>query len=160
MRSGCSGLAMAAISFSDATSNSRCLGRERNTKTTVLLIDSDLAFSFWLGQALDLAGHNALPVRNTSAAYELIRDHRLSIDTVIINPVVPNGLSFLSDLRKFFPSLSVVVALPEDGAGLFAVPDCEIATTKPGRLTREAVLEWVHLVQRLADPHRFRMAQN
>lgn len=151
---------MAATSFSDAPSKSRWLAGERKTKTTVLLIDPDLAFSFWLGQALDPAGHNALPVRNTSAAYELIRDHRLSIDAVVINPIVPNALSFLSDLRKFFPSVAVVVALPEDGAGLFAVPDCEVATTKPKRLTREASLEWVHLIQRLVEPHRFRTAEN
>jgi hypothetical protein len=160
MRPGCSGLAAAAVSFSDATSTYRWLAGERKTKTTILLIDSDLVFSFWLGQALDLAGHNALPVRNTSAAYELIQNHRVSVDTVIVNPLVPNAASFLCDLRKIFPSVSVVVALPEDGGRLFAIPECDIATAKPGRLTSEASLQWVQLLQGFERSRRFQIAQN
>jgi len=140
---------MAALSFSEAASEPRLLVGERKGKTTVLIIDSDLAFAFWLGQALDLAGHNALPVRSTRAAYELIRDHRLSVDMVVINPMMPNALSCLADLRFRFPGLTVAVAIPEAGGELFAVPECEVASKKPLRLTREASLQWVALVQNL-----------
>src|SRR3974377_29593 len=98
MRFGCSGSTMAALSYSETASESRLLAGERKGKTTVLIIDWDLAFAFWLGQALDLAGHNALPVRSTRAAYELIRDHRLSVDMIVIDPMMPNALSCLADL--------------------------------------------------------------
>jgi hypothetical protein len=29
--------------------------------TAVMIVDSDLGFAFWLGQALDYAGYQALP---------------------------------------------------------------------------------------------------
>src|SRR5689334_22613800 len=50
----------------------------RGGMTTIILVDSDLGFAFWLGRALDGDGYNAFPARSGSSALELLS----SIDTV------------------------------------------------------------------------------
>lgn len=160
MRLGSSGLASATVSFSsDLVPDSHSFLGERKARTTVLVIDADLGFSFWLGQSLDAAGHNALPVRSASAAWELIRNHRLTIDVVVIDPLIPHAPSFLADLRRCCPNLKVVTAIPEHDEGTPAALEFEATRRKPQLFTEEAALQWINLIQMFSDQHRPRLVR-
>ena len=67
---------------------------------TILILDDDLGFSFWLGQTLSTAQCSAVPAATVSAAAELIGQFRLIIDLVIMNPRVPGAMDFTRNLRR------------------------------------------------------------
>ena len=109
---------------------------------------------------MDAAGHNALPVRSTGSAWELIRNHRLFVDVVVIDPAIPNASSFLADLRLYSPALKVVTAISEQNDNSFVVPESEVARRKPLLFCEEAALQWINLIQMLSDPFRQRRSQH
>jgi hypothetical protein len=133
-----------------ALSPDGCLinGTERN-EAAILLIDSDVGFIFWLGKALDLAGYESLPAINIRAATELIEEHRLITDILVIDPFVQGALPFLFHLRQSHPSLKAVAALPVESEKLPDLSGFEAIRRKPTRLTGDAASEWVDLIDSL-----------
>jgi hypothetical protein len=129
--------------------------RHRNKKgeRTILLVDSDLGFAFWLGQALDRAGYEAVPTRTPRAATELIEEHRISIDILVIDPYPPDAPSFISRLRQGRPSLKTVAAFPEESDEPLPMIEFDAIKRKPQYRTEEAAAQWVRLVQRLLPAH-------
>jgi CheY-like chemotaxis protein len=123
---------------------------EERDQQTILLVDSDLGFAFWLGQALNRAGYEAVPATTPDAGAELIQEHRISVDILVIDPASPDALPFVSRLRQSRRGLKVIAAVPEESAQPPPMPDFDAIMRKPKRLTVEAALEWVSLIQRLS----------
>ncbi len=67
---------------------------------TILILDNNLGFAFWLGQALSTANCEALPAMNVREANALIGHFKLDIDLVILNPSVPGAADFTRNLRQ------------------------------------------------------------
>jgi len=79
---------------------------------TILLVDSDLGFAFWLGHALDQAGFDALPARNTSDATALLSELKVAVDLIVIRASMPSAKSLAEDLRgQFGPHFKVLAVL-------------------------------------------------
>jgi len=67
---------------------------------TILILDNDLGFSFWLGQTLSAPHCEALPARSVAEAATLIEHFKLKIDFLIINPALPGAADFSRALRR------------------------------------------------------------
>lgn len=67
---------------------------------TVLIVDDDLGFVFWLGQALDRVGYNALPAKGVAEAKSLIESFRVRVDLLMIGAALPGAAEFAADLVK------------------------------------------------------------
>jgi DNA-binding NtrC family response regulator len=65
----------------------------------VLIVDSDLGFVFWLGQALDAAGYDTLPAKGVTEAIALIGELKVWIDILMIRCTLPGAESLAADLR-------------------------------------------------------------
>lgn len=123
---------------------------ESGSKPTALIIDEDLGFTFWLGQALDSIGWMAVPAQNTTDADELVGLHGLQIDVLVIDPFIPDAFAFVVSLRKAQPWLQVVAAIPEAWEKPWpSIPEFNAAIRKPLQFTPEARTEWVDLIQRV-----------
>src|SRR5579862_1947430 len=60
--------------------------RGESTLKTVLILDDDLRFGFWLGHLLDAATvYSALPARSVPDATLLVRQLNLKVDVLVIN---------------------------------------------------------------------------
>ena len=68
---------------------------------SILIVDDDLGFVFWLGQTLDAAGYSSLPAKGISEAIELLQDFRVRIDVLIARCVLPGASEFALALRSF-----------------------------------------------------------
>ena len=79
----------------------------RNKVATILILDDDLGFTFWLGQAFSNAHCTAVPAVTVAAAKELIDQFGLSIDLAIVNPKVPGSAEFTRTLRRAHENLRV-----------------------------------------------------
>lgn len=91
-------------------------GRTRNLRdkvpsivTTILILDNDLGFCFWLGQALTGSQCKAFPATTITEAVTLIAQFRLTIDFLILNPAMPGAMDFMKALRLEQRHLRVAV---------------------------------------------------
>ena len=67
---------------------------------TVLIIENDLGWVFWLGQALDEIGYQALPAKDVADAISLLRELKSNIDVLIVNPTLKGVVPFIERLRR------------------------------------------------------------
>jgi hypothetical protein len=119
-------------------------------KPSILIVDADLGFTFWLGQALDAIGCTALPANAIAPAQELVRAHRLRVDVLVIDPFVLDAFLFVAYLRKTQPGLQVVAAIPEEWEKSWPpIPEFDAAIRKPRHFTAAARMEWVDLIRGL-----------
>jgi DNA-binding response OmpR family regulator len=80
---------------------------------TILILDNNLGFAFWLGQALSTSNCEALPAMNVTEATALIGRFKLEVDLVILNPSVPGAADFTQTLRRQQGHLRVATLDPE-----------------------------------------------
>ena len=113
---------------------------------TVLLVDDDLGFAFWLGQALDRAGYETWPAHSVPAAESLLAAVRLAVDLLVINASLPRAPAFATHLgrRKAGFKVIAVYERPDDVVRPF--PEANVVHQKPQTIDTAARLEWVQLV--------------
>jgi DNA-binding response OmpR family regulator len=118
-------------------------------RTTVLILDNDLGFVFWLGRTLDAAGYQTLPAKNISDATILLEELTLEIDLLIVNPSLPGAAEFVSMLRRSTRRLKVIAISDVDGP-VTTLPGVDAWRRKPDNIVDEVTtLEWVQLTQSL-----------
>lgn len=76
---------------------------------TILILDNDLGFCFWLGQAMTASQCKAFPATTITEAVTLIAQFKLKIDFLILNPAVPGAMDFMRALRREQRHLRVAV---------------------------------------------------
>lgn len=67
---------------------------------TILILDDDLGFALWLGQALSAASCRVLPATSVTEAAALVSHFQLTVDLVLLNPSVAGGADFTRTLRR------------------------------------------------------------
>ena len=98
---------------------------------------------------MDSAGYNAIPAQNTRAANELIRKHKLLVDILVFDPVLPDAFAFIQRLRQSQRHVRIVAAVPDDWADLPPMSGVDTWLRKPHRFTLMATLPWIKLIQGL-----------
>ena len=128
---------------------------------TVLIVEDDLGFVFWLGATLAEGGHFSLPAKNVTEAISLVRRLNLAINLLIVNPSVPGVATLKNELRRpgSIPKVLAVGEL-EDGPPLH--PPADAYQRKPGPVTQDAKVGWSALVEGLftgqnAGPERLEL---
>jgi len=116
---------------------------------TVLIVDRDLGFVFWLGQILDAAGYVAGPARGVTEAAKIVAMLRLPVD-VLVAPQAERGFhAFVEKLRFASPDLKVVALAGEGDSTLIRRPSDAVWKRKPCRRDEAAKSEWLGLIHDL-----------
>lgn len=126
----------------------------------LLLIDSDLGFTFWLAHALERVGYECLPANSAMAAEELIKDYQLSIDIVVMDPLSQDALRFLFSLEDSRPGLKTVAVLPPEAGGAPDLAVFDAVKQRPQQFTSEEAEEWVDLIRgisHISKPRQMRV---
>jgi response regulator RpfG family c-di-GMP phosphodiesterase len=84
------------------------------TVINILLVDSDLGFTFWLGQLLDQAGYEAFPAKSIADAIQLLDQLKFQIDLLLLNPTLEGAASLASVLRHSQPHIRIVAVHDPD----------------------------------------------
>ncbi len=113
---------------------------------TVLIVDDDLGFAFWLGQALDQAGYETWPARSVTAAKSLLAEVRLAVDLLVITASLPRALAFATYLGLSKADFKVIAVYEELNDGIKPFPKASAVHQKPQTIDTAAKLEWVQLV--------------
>jgi len=109
----------------------------------VLIVESDLGFVFWLGQALACAGYEAMPARSVTDAVRLIEDLKAPIDLVIINMQLAGALSFIRSLRRSQRRVKVLGVSEENDEPCRLRQDVDAWRSKPHEKDEISKWEWV-----------------
>jgi DNA-binding NtrC family response regulator len=113
---------------------------------TILVVDNDLGFAFWLGQALDQTGDEAWPARSIPDAIQLISELRLAVDLVVVNASLPSVPLFFANLRESHPHVKIV-AVYEESRAVPAVLDADITLCKRDGVDAAARQEWMDAIR-------------
>lgn len=114
---------------------------------TVLVVDNDLGFAFWLGHALDEAGYYALPAVSVAGASRVLTELGLAAELVVINAALPNAAIFIADLRLSQPMLKVVAVLDDPEASPPAFFQANLVEHKPITIDEGVRRDWVEMVR-------------
>jgi hypothetical protein len=114
-------------------------------KATVLLVDRDLGFVFWLGRLLDKLGYEAYPAKSVRDAFELISKlHLTSISLLVVNRSMPEAAFLIKWLRGVNKSLRVILTGDSDGPWIPWEADAQCS--KSTRHDEKAEQEWHQLI--------------
>jgi ActR/RegA family two-component response regulator len=112
----------------------------------ILLIDTDLGFLFWLGQALDRAGYEAFPARSIPDAIALLAALHLTVGSVILNYSLPGAENFVAGLRQSQNHLKVISLVEYEQE---PIPGVDAAFCKPAEIDERSGAEMVQMVQKV-----------
>jgi len=113
----------------------------------VLILDDDLGFVFWLGEALTAGRFQPIPAQSVATAERLLRTLKIKVDLLIVNPAVPGATEFARELRRRQEKLRVVAALGHPDDLEIVVRDADTARSKPHILDELAKSEWREMVR-------------
>ena len=115
---------------------------------TVLIVDSDFGFSFWLAEIFSELGCHPLPALDCQKAVSLATGLDLKVDVMVVNPAMPGISKMMQSLRRLYPSVKVVAVV---GAKVDAVRNIEAAAMlkRPAGLIPISRQEWVRRIRQV-----------
>jgi hypothetical protein len=78
---------------------------------TILVVDNDLGFLYWLGCTLCAAGYMALPAKNSQSASELLSRLNVGIQLLVVNSAMRGARTFVEALRRSQRNLKVIALI-------------------------------------------------
>jgi hypothetical protein len=113
----------------------------------ILIVDGDLGFVFWLGQALDRAGYQALPARTCEDATELVSQLHLAIHILIVNGLLPDAGALAMALRASDRHLKVIAVTGEGDEQSSVFPEADAFHRKCSGGGEAAEREWLETIE-------------
>jgi hypothetical protein len=98
---------------------------------TILVLDPDMGFAFWLGQGLTQSGYLAVPSQSVPGARGLLGDMSNAVELLVVNPVLPGTANFIEMLRSLNPRLKIVVITDKKQVQLSKIPYVDLHCRKP-----------------------------
>jgi DNA-binding NtrC family response regulator len=84
---------------------------------TVLILDDDLGFVWWLGEIFRELGYNAVPALSSSQALSMIKAWDLRVDLAVLNPDLPGISPMIKAIeRAHLAPKIVMIGEPTRGA--------------------------------------------
>ena len=114
---------------------------------TVLIVDRELGFVFWLGQALDRAGYEALPAKSCEDATALLNQLNVGIDLLIVGSSTAGARAFSVALRRSQRDLKVIVAVGDPEEPSTAFPGADASMLKFSYLDETSKVEWLETIE-------------
>ena len=114
---------------------------------TVLIIDKELGFVFWLGQALDQAGYQALPAKSLVDATALLGELNIRADLVILSFASPDASAFAETLRRQQGQLKVIALIEGWEEPNPAAVGIDAWHSKPSVADEASKTDWIKTVR-------------
>lgn len=120
----------------------------RPVSPTVVIVDHDLGFVFWLGHMLDSRGHSALPARTVADAALLIMQLDLKIDVLVINLSLPGAVEFVNAMHRTRRQVTVI-GIIENAQPATTIPGVNALHPKPRTIDLSSKMGWINCVEGL-----------
>jgi len=114
---------------------------------TILIVDRDLGFVFWLGQALYAAGYQTLPAKNIAAARSLLVKTKIEVDLLIVGETTPGVPAFAAALRRAQRHLKLIVLMGQEETAASTFPEADAWRLTPSWVDKASKDEWLETIQ-------------
>lgn len=114
---------------------------------TVLIVDPELGFVFWLGQALDRAGYQALPAKSCEDAAELLKQLNVEIDLLIVGHSLAGAGAFADALRHSQGHLKVISVIGDADEPSAAFPGADASQFMLSGVDEASETEWLETIE-------------
>jgi DNA-binding response OmpR family regulator len=111
---------------------------------TILIVDTDLGFVFWLGRILDNAGFEALPAKTVADAANLLSWLSVRLDLLVINPSCSHTIAFVEERRS--DGLLKIIGI-HDGESHDEVAGINVWLKKPEQTDELSGVEWLQRIE-------------
>jgi len=112
-------------------------------------LDRELAFAFWLGQALIQAGYDAFPAKSCEDAAQMLNELNVSIDLLVVSFGLAGACDFAAELRRSQNQLKILATV-DDGEELGATfPEADATKIKPALTLNDSKIDWLRAIERL-----------
>jgi len=118
---------------------------------TVLVVDSDVGFVFWLGHGLDQNRYAVLPAASVPNARTLLDELAITVDLVIIDPALPDAANFVETLRGGNLLLKVVV-VADATAEPAQIRSFDLQCQKPEAIDDSALQALITKIRKVLPP--------
>jgi DNA-binding response OmpR family regulator len=118
---------------------------------TVLVVDHDLGFVFWLGQLLDRVGNEAIPAKSVPDAFSLLSTFKPSVDVLVVNPSLPSAADLVAALRHSQEHLSVIGLLESPEAPSDRLWGFDSVCQRPVMVDEITQFEWLQFIEHISD---------
>jgi CheY-like chemotaxis protein len=113
----------------------------------ILIVEGDLGFVFWLGRALDYAGHSSLPAKDVQDASSLLRDLNPDVALIIVNPRLSGAAALVQQMRGATPDIKVIELTENAREPGWRLPFADTCKSKPRVADEAAAREWIAAVE-------------
>jgi len=117
------------------------------SRRTVLILDRELAFAFWLGQALVQAGYDAFPAKSCEDATEMLNQLNVGIDLLVVSFNLAGARDFATSLRRSQGHLKVLAAVGDGEELTDILPEADAAENKPSLALDDSKIEWLRAIE-------------
>jgi hypothetical protein len=114
---------------------------------TVLIVDRELGFVFWLGQALDRAGYQALPAKSCEDAAELLKQLNVEIHLLIVGYCLAGAGAFADALRRSQGHLKVIAVIGEGEQPGSPFPGADASQLMLSAVDEGSEAEWLETIE-------------
>jgi two-component SAPR family response regulator len=121
---------------------------------TILVVDNDLGFVFWLGQILDLAGYEAYPAKSAHDATLFMAQFRPLVNLLIINSALDGAADFVAGLRQAQPEAKIMAISGAGESEPYELPGTDAVYEKMDWVDQSAKNMWVERVERTLLGHK------
>jgi len=83
-------------------------------KLTIMIVDGDLGFLYWLGCTLSAAGYLPLPALNCEDVGGVIERLQVGVDILVIDSCLPGANELAVELTREHPQLKVIAVVRND----------------------------------------------
>ena len=112
---------------------------------TVLIVDEDLWFVFWLGRLLKDAGYDVWPARSGADAAILMKELGAGLDLLVINPNSCGAAAFFEDQRRQTGFKTIAIQAQDEESAV--IDGVDAALVKPQRPDEVSKLEWISVIE-------------
>jgi len=121
--------------------------------STILIVDNDVGFAFWLGQGLHQAGYTAFPAESAPRAKAILDELKIAVDLLIVDSALPGAAGLVESLRYLNPNLKVIVLIDND-PGQDQIPDADAFCLKPFGTDKASRQNLIAQIEKIIPPSR------
>lgn len=114
---------------------------------TVLVVDEDVGFIWWLAELLAEVGYRSIPALGCRQALALMKGTGSAVEIALINPRLRGAARLVLVLRHY--RISKIVLIQEPGVPHLAMEGALSSIEKPAGSAPVSRVEWRQKVQRL-----------
>lgn len=116
---------------------------------TLLIVDSDVGFLWWLGEIFTEAGHYAVPALNCMQALAAVKKYHLQVDFLLVNPSLTGVARLVTSLQAGGRDFKIVL-IREGMLGLeYPGFRYDANLTRPNGWEQVSRAEWLQKVRAL-----------